>query len=79
MRIPVDVPLLKNVHQDTSLVLFGDWLFATKDSASPIFRKSTVGVGIRKSLQGLPLHCNLCYAGDGKIKTLFGLGRDFEA
>ena len=79
VRIPVDVPMLKSAQQDTSLVLFGDWLFATKDSTSPIFRKSTVGVGIRKSLQGLPLHCNLCYAGNGRIKTLFGLGRDFEA
>ena len=79
VRIPVDVPMLKGTQQDISLVLFGDWLFATADSASPIFRKSSVGIGIRKSLQGLPLHCNLCYAGDGKIKTLFGLGRDFEA
>lgn len=79
VRIPVDVPMLKSSQQDASLVLFGDWLFATKDSRSTIFRKSTVGVGIRKSLQGLPLHCNLCLAGDGKIKTLFGLGRDFEA
>ena len=33
VRIPVDVPMLKSAQQDTSLVLFGDWLFATKDSA----------------------------------------------
>ena len=79
VRIPVDIPRLSSRHQDASLVLFGDWLFATKDSKSAIFRKSSVGIGIRKSLQGLPLHCNFCYSGDGKIKTLFGLGRDFEA
>ena len=79
VRIPVDIPMLSSRQQDASVVLFGDWLFATKDSSSPIFRKSSVGIGIRKNLQGLPLHCNLCYAGDGKIKTLFGLGRDFEA
>ena len=79
IRIPVDIPKLPRKEQDASVVLFGDWLFATKDSTSPIFRKSSVGIGIRKSLQGLPLQCNLCYAGDGKIKTLFGLGRDFDA
>ena len=79
VRIPIDIPMLSSREQDANVVLFGDWLFATKDSTSPIFRKSSVGIGFRKNLQGLPLHCNLCYAGDGKIKTLFGLGRDFEA
>jgi hypothetical protein len=77
LRIPIDLPRIR--QQDTSIVLFGDWLFATKDASFTFCRKSSVGIGIRKNLQGLPLHCNFCYAGDGKIKTLFGLGRDFDA
>jgi hypothetical protein len=77
VRIPVDLPRIR--QQDASIVLFGDWLLATKDASFHFCRKSSVGIGIRKNLQGLPLHCNFCYAGDGKIKTLFGLGRDFDA
>lgn len=79
LRIPVDIPIFPSNQQDAKVVLFGDWLFATKDSRSAIYRKSSCGIGLRKSIQGFPVHCNLCYAGDGKIKTLFGLGRDFEA
>ena len=74
LRIPVAVPSLG----DGKVVLFGDWFFAQKDLNSPFYSKSSIGVGIRKSLQGLPLKCDFCYSSEGKMKTMFGLGPDFD-
>jgi outer membrane protein assembly factor BamA len=78
LRVPVDIPLKKIMQQDLSMVLFHDWIVGAKDTTSPFFRKSSVGLGIRKSIQGLPVQYNLCYCNDGKIKSTFGLGRDFD-
>jgi hypothetical protein len=78
LRVPVDIPLKKITQQDLSMVLFHDWIVGAKDTTSPFFRKSSVGLGIRKNIQGLPVQYNLCYSNDGKIKSTFGLGRDFD-
>jgi hypothetical protein len=78
LRIPIQLPI-QNTQQDASIVLFGDWLFAKPDVATPFFRKSSVGLGLRKSLQGIPIMYNICYSkGEGKVKASFGLGRDFD-
>jgi outer membrane protein assembly factor BamA len=77
IRVPVLLPT-NLVRQDASLVLFGDWVFARKDWQSPFFRKSSIGVGLRKSIQGIPLKCDVSYNNEGKVRTAFGLGRDFE-
>jgi outer membrane protein assembly factor BamA len=74
LRIPIVVPSLG----DGKVVLFGDWFFAQKDLSSPFYSKSSIGIGIRKSLQGLPLKCDFCYSSEGKMKTMFGLGPDFD-
>jgi hypothetical protein len=60
------------------VVLFGDWLVAAQDVSSPLFRKTSVGIGLRKSIQGIPLSLDLTYSNELKIKTTFGLGRDFD-
>ena len=80
LRIPVqlDIPVLKKVQEDSSLVLFGDWVSARKNNGSPFFFKKSIGVGIRKVTQGIPLKVDFSYVGDGKIKSSFGLGRDFD-
>lgn len=78
LRIPVRVPDAIKTRQDAGVVVFGDWLVATKDSKSPVFRKSSIGVGLRKSVQGIPLHCNFSYSHEGKLKATCGLGRDFD-
>ena len=75
LRLPVDIPLVKT-RQDASIVLFGDWLVASADHMSSFYKKTSVGVGLRKSLQGIPLQCDFSYS-EGKIKTAFGLGSDF--
>lgn len=77
LRFPVQLPTSK-LGQDASVVLFGDWVFARKDWQSPFFRKSSIGVGVRKSLQGIPLKCDVSYNNEGKVRTAIGLGRDFD-
>ncbi|GAX25120.1 hypothetical protein FisN_10Lh317 [Fistulifera solaris] len=78
IRVPVSLPI-DNMEQDASIVLFGDWLFAKKSTTPSYIRKSCIGLGLRKTLQGIPLKVNISYLrGEGKIKSTFGLGRDFE-
>lgn len=75
LRFPVRFPRLEN----SAIILFGDWYFI-KESRSDLFGgKSSIGVGFRKIVQGLPLKYDVCYTSDGKIKTMFGLGPDFDA
>jgi outer membrane protein assembly factor BamA len=77
LRIPVRVPVIKT-RQDAGVVVFGDWLVATKDAKSALYRKSSIGVGLRKSVQGIPLHCNFSYSHEGKLKASCGVGKDFD-
>jgi hypothetical protein len=74
VRVPLSVPLLGS----GSVVLFGDWFFVQKDMSSKFYSKSTIGVGIRKPIQGLPFKYDISYSSDGKLKTMFGLGPDFD-
>ena len=77
LRIPIELPF--KTRQDASVVIFGDWLLAKPDAAEPFFRKSSVGLGLRKSLQGIPIKYDVSYSKkERKIKASFGLGRDFE-
>jgi outer membrane protein assembly factor BamA len=78
IRIPVTLPT-KKAKQDASVVLFGDWVFAQKSHRSPFFRKSSVGIGLRKTIQGIPLMYDLSYTKDRDLRGFFGLGRDFDA
>lgn len=92
IRLPIQLPqrLLRRAgggggggsaaqqQQDLSAVLYGDWLVASRDAASPLVRKSCVGLGLRKRVQGIPLQYDLTYSAEsGKLKTTFGLGSDF--
>jgi len=86
IRLPIQLPqqLLQRTgggsaqQQDLSAVLYGDWLVASRDAASPLVRKSCVGLGLRKSVQGIPFQYDLTYSAEsGKLKTTFGLGSDF--
>lgn len=78
IRIPVTLPT-DRFRQDASIVVFGDWLFAQKNHWSSFSRKSSVGIGVRKTIQGLPIMYDLSYTQDGKVRGFFGLGRDFDA
>lgn len=80
LRIPLefDIPLLEKVQERASVVLFGDWVSARKSNGSPFFIEKSIGVGIRKNMQGIPLKVDFCYAGNGNIKSNFGLGGDFD-
>lgn len=76
LRIPVNVPIIKNMRQDGNIVVFGDWLVGAEESS--LFRKSSLGLGLRKSIQGLPIQFDVTYSKELKLKTSFGLGRDFD-
>jgi hypothetical protein len=75
VRVPLTLPKMGN----GSIILFGDWFYVQKDHSSPFYAKSSIGVGFRKNVQGLPLKYDLCYSSEGKIKSMFGLGPDFDA
>lgn len=86
IRVPVIVPIRsESVQQDGSLVFFGDWVCAHRHkhlcaggfSKDGMFGKSSVGVGFRKSFQGIPLKFDVSLTKEGKVGTLFTLGRDW--
>ena len=77
LRIPITLPTDK-FRQDASIVVFGDWSLTQKDLQSSFDRKSSVGIGLRKGLQGIPIKYDLSYTQGGKFRAFFGLGRDFD-
>ena len=77
LRIPITLPTDK-FRQDASIVVFGDWSLTQKDLQSSFDRKSSVGIGLRKGLQGIPIKYDFSYTKGGKIRAFFGLGRDFD-
>ena len=86
IRIPVQYdtssnkfPLTK-IFKDTSLVFFGDWMVGSLDDSddqnlsSPMTTtQSSVGVGFRKNIQGLPLKYDVSYSNEGKLSAFFGI------
>ena len=74
LRVPFTLPKFG----DGSVVLFGDWFCVQKDLSSKFYSKSSVGIGFRKNVQGLPLKYDVCYSSEGKFKAMFGLGPDFD-
>jgi outer membrane protein assembly factor BamA len=77
LRVPFD--LGKRFGGDGSVILFGDWFYVQKEHSSPFYAKSSIGVGLRKNVQGLPLKYDASYTSEGNVKQFFGLGLDFDA
>ena len=75
VRLPLQAPMLGS----SAVVLFSDWYRVQTVPAGPFDGKSSIGVGFRKLFQGLPLKYDVCYTSDRRIKTMFGLGPDFDA
>ena len=76
LRIPVTIPRIPDGN--AKLVLFGDWSLAQRKGKRSFQRRGSVGVGVRKAVQGIPLKCDVSYRLDGKVRTMFGLGPDFD-
>ena len=72
------LPILEE-KMGTSMVFFGDWFYAQRDHKSPFYAKSSIGIGVRKNFQGLPLKYDACYSNERNFKQFFGLGIDFDA
>lgn len=82
IRIPITVPLGKD-PQDTNFVVFADWMGAKHKYSSgydkqSMFKKSSYGIGIRKSIQGIPLKYDVTFSKDGKVGHFLGLGFDWD-
>ena len=75
LRVPISMPKMGS----GSMVFFGDWFFVQSTHKEPFYSKSSIGIGLRKNVQGLPLKYDLCYSSEGKVKAMFGLGVDFDA
>ncbi len=88
VRIPVTIPVQKEkINQDGKLVLFGDWMFGLKktdlnaeevDDIRSFDSKSSIGVGLRKTVQGIPLKYDISLNKEGKVGTFVGLGHDWS-
>ncbi|KAL3934132.1 MAG: hypothetical protein SGBAC_010083 [Bacillariaceae sp.] len=76
LRVPFRLPKL---GWDATMLCFGDWFYVQKDHTSPFYSKSSVGIGLRKNVQGLPLKYDVSYTSEGDVKQFFGLGLDFDA
>ena len=88
VRMPITIPIQKDkVQQDASLVFFGDWMVGNRQnletsrggfSNDDMFGKSSVGIGLRKSVQGIPLKYDVSLTRDGKVGAFVSLGQDWE-
>ena len=84
VRIPVIIPFQQDrINQDCQIVLFGDWMFGipknergTSTDGNGI-HKSSVGIGLRKSIQGIPLKYDISVSKEGNLGAFFGLGHDW--
>jgi len=86
IRIPITIPIRKEkLVQDGSIVFFGDWMFATRQtpgkygfSSDEIFGNSSIGIGLRKSVQGIPLKYDISLTKDGRVGAFASLGGDWD-
>lgn len=76
LRVPFDglSQATSRVIGDGNIVVFGDWCFASPTN-SGASRYSSVGVGARKSLNGIPLKIDACLTEHGTKGVFFGLGQ----
>mmetsp|Transcript_1332 Transcript_1332/g.2149 ORF Transcript_1332/g.2149 Transcript_1332/m.2149 type:complete len:680 (+) Transcript_1332:428-2467(+) len=42
------------------------------------FQRSSVGIGLRKTIRGIPIKYDVCITRDGRVGAFFGLGKDFD-
>ena len=77
LRIPMSLPKLG----EGFIVLFGDYSYVQQQKATfkinEFQKHSSMGIGVRKTVQGLPLKFDVCY-GNGKLQPMFGVGHDFQ-
>ena len=86
VRIPLKMPFLKEYsEQDGSFVIFGDYMSSNGNFLSPqrqtflgALKRSSVGIGVRKVIQGVPIKYDLSLTSDGNVGAFFSLGRDWN-
>jgi len=64
---------------DEDLGLRGGEIFSASSflNTPGVFRKASVGIGLRKNIQGIPMKYDFCVTQDGKVGSFLGIGGDF--
>jgi hypothetical protein len=88
VRIPVERLVSSSIIGDGNVVLFGDWcisqaqplhsLLQSSDEGLSIesSRHSSLGIGLRKVVQGIPLKVDACFTEHGTKGLFFGIGHN---
>jgi len=92
VRIPFERVVRQPILGSGNFVLFGDWCVARAQQPPSLllskegtdvygkpFRHSSVGIGVRKVVQGIPLKIDACVTEHGSKRLFFGIGQSFEA
>lgn len=74
LRIPLSLPDWIKDKDDAKFVVFADYMASKLE---PSGWNYCAGIGLRKSLQGIPLQCDLVYSSNGRLKPILGIGSDF--
>jgi len=81
LRVPISLPSQlssQSPSNDGTLVLFSDYAFMERSHSNERFLKSSIGVGLRKSLMNVPVKVDFCITKDGKPGAFVGVGHDFD-
>lgn len=89
VRIPFERVVPQPIVGSGTVVVFGDWCVAqaqqSSSSTSPQgetenfeqpFRQSSIGIGLRKVVQGIPLKMDACVTEHGTKGLFFGIGNN---
>lgn len=89
VRIPLERLVSSPIFGRGNFVLFGDWCVSQAQPQSPFisqssgdkgdlsvetFRHSSLGIGFRKVMQGIPLKVDACLTEHGTKGLFFGIG-----
>ena len=80
VRIPFNRVVKESVFGSGTFVLFGDWCLAqaqpsvSSEEPPELCRHASMGIGLRKVVQGLPLKMDACVTEHGTKGIFFGIG-----
>lgn len=63
---------------DVGGVVRGGAALSSLGESLSFFRKGSIGVGLRKNVQGIPVKCDFSLTKDGKVGSFVSIGKDFD-
>ena len=81
VRVPLERIVKSPFLSSGTIIVFGDWCVAqalptssTSEDANEWLRHSSIGIGFRKAMQGIPLKIDACLTEHGNKGLFFGIG-----